>query len=89
MVPSLNLPDGQHCPLPFAEHTGSKNAIAGLCIIIAIGLLIIVTAFTPLISLMTAGMNLFSTGLALGLIFEIFAILVSVPFFLISILRRT
>jgi hypothetical protein len=56
-----------------------KNALVGLIILILAGLLVIWSAIPLLTDLLGSLMTLFATGLALGFVFELIAIIVTVP----------
>ena len=64
-----------------------KNALAGLVILVFLGLLIIASTIPLLIDLLGSVMTLFATGLALGFAFELIAIIVTVPMMVVYKLR--
>jgi cytochrome c oxidase assembly protein subunit 15 len=59
----------------------------GLIILILLGLLVIVSAIPLLLDLFGSVMTLFATGLALGFVFELIAIIITVPVMVIYKLR--
>jgi len=64
-----------------------KNALAGLVILVLMGLLIIASTIPLLIDLLGSVMTPFATGLALGFAFELIAIIVTVPVMIVYKLR--
>ncbi len=56
-----------------------RNAMLGLLVLIILGLLIIASNVSIAITLLGEVMALFATGLALGLLFELIALMVTVP----------
>lgn len=64
-----------------------KNALFGLILLIFLGLLIIVSAIPLLLNLFGSVMILFATGLALGFVFELIAIIITVPVMIVYKLR--
>jgi hypothetical protein len=56
-----------------------KNAAAGICILIGIGLLVIWTGVPELVTALNTVIRISGTGLSLGLMFELIALLCSLP----------
>jgi hypothetical protein len=56
-----------------------KNAAAGLVILVGAGLLIIGSGVDLIVSLFGSLLHLIATGLALGLMFELLTVFVSIP----------
>jgi hypothetical protein len=65
-----------------------KNAAAGIVILTGAGLLVIWSSVDVLVALLSTLLQLIATGLALGLTFEILAILVSLPVLIAYSLRE-
>ena len=64
-----------------------KNALAGLVILVFLGLLVIASTIPLLLNLFGSVMTLFATGLALGFAFELIAIIVTIPVMVVYKLR--